>query len=167
MRHSLRLPTRLLICAAAVAGTASMTAMAVPGGIASAAAPLTLSCTTLTGSETAQSISGCTGNASKLTGTKGTSTVKNNLSKETEVATVKWTSTKKTSIESYSYTELTGTKNKCAAKAGYTKLAEAVEKGKVTGGTATAMVGGAVTGTVCAYSKSGKISIFNLGPVKS
>jgi hypothetical protein len=165
MRHTLRLPVKLLICAAAVAGTASMTAASVPGGIASASA-LTLSCTTLTGSETAQSISGCTGTASKLTGTKGTSTVKNNTSKKTGVATVKWTSTKKTSIESYTYTELTGTKNKCAAKAGYVKLAEAVEKGKVTGGTATAMIGGAVTGTVCAYSKSG-IHIFNLGPVKS
>ena len=164
MQRSLKLPMRLMVCAA-LAGSASLAAVAIPGGTASAA-PLTLSCKTLTGSETAQTISGCSGTASKETGTKGTSTVKNNLSKKTGVATVKW-STKKTSIESYSYTELLGASNKCPAKSGYTKVAEAPEKGKVTGGTATGMIGGAVTGTACAYSKSGKISIFNDGPIKS
>ena len=87
------------------------------------------------------------GTASKETGTKGTSTVKNNLSKKSGVATVKWT-TGKTSIESYTYTEELGSSNKCPAKSGDTKVAEAPEKGKVTGGTATGMVGGAVTATV-------------------
>jgi len=164
MRQILKLPARILVCAA-VAGSASVAAVTIPGGIASAT-PLTLSCTSLSGSETAQSISGCTGTASKETGSKGTSTVKNNLAKKTGVATVKWT-TGKTSIESYSYKELFGSSNKCAAKTSYSKVAEAPETGKVTGGTATAMVGGAVTGTACAYSKSGKISIFNMGPIKS
>jgi hypothetical protein len=165
-RHLL---TRLTICAA-LAGTASVAALAVPGGIAGAAAK-TLSCTTLTGSGTASSqtiaISGCTGTGSSQTGSKGTSKVTTNASTKKGTATITWTSTHKTSIESYSFVEDTGSKNTCATRSGYTKLAMAIEKGTVTGGTATALKGGAVTSTVCAYSKSGKIYIFNKGAVKS
>jgi hypothetical protein len=156
-------PSRLVLCAA-LAGSASLAAVAIPGGIAGAAAK-TLSCTTLTGTETAQAISGCSGSGSSQTGTKGTVKVVNNVAKKSGVATVTWTSTKKTSIEKYTYVEDTGTKNTCAAKSGYTKVAMAVEKGTVTGGSATGLVGGAVNGTVCAYSKSG-IHIFNKGPFK-
>ena len=77
-----------------------------------------------------------------------------------------WTSTKKTfDREVHLRRGDTGTKNTCAAKSGYTKVAMAVEKGTVTGGSATGLVGGAVNGTVCAYSKSG-IHIFNKGPFK-
>lgn len=158
------LPTRVVLCAA-LAGAASLTAVAIPGGIAGAAAK-TLSCTTLTGNETTEAISGCSGTGSSQTGTKGTATVKNNLSKKSGTATITWTSTKKTSIESYTYTEDTGTKNTCAAKTGYAKLAMAVEKGSVTGGTATLLKGGAVSGTVSAYSKSSKIYVFNKGAQK-
>ena len=53
------------------------------------------------------------------------------------------------------YTEDTGTKNISAAKTTYTKL-----------GTANLLKSGAVSGAVCAYSKSGKISIFNKGSQK-
>ena len=151
-----------------MAGSAALAATGVPGGIASAAV-LTSSCTTLTGTSTAQNLSGCTGTASSLTGSKGSVTVVNNLTTKTGVATVHWT-TGKTSIESYSYTELFKTANKCANKTGYTKIAEAPEKGTVTGGTATGMIGGAVISTACAYSKTGvakTIFIFNLGAVKS
>jgi hypothetical protein len=166
-RHLL---TRLTICAALAGSAASVAAVAAPGGIAGAAAK-TLSCKTLTGSGTATSqtiaLSGCTGTASNQTGAKGTATVKTSASSKKGTVTIKWTSTKKTSIESYTYVEDTGSKNTCAAKSGYTKLAMAVEKGSVTGGTATELRGGAVTATVCAYSKSGKIWIFNKGPVKS
>lgn len=167
-RHLL---TRLTICAA-LAGSASLAAVAVSGSISGATTPAkTLSCTTLTGSGTATSqtiaISGCSGSASNQTGTKGTSKVTTNASTKKGTATITWTSTKKTSVESYTYTEDTGSKNTCATKSGYTKLAMAVEKGTVTGGTATELKGGAVTATVCAYSKSGKIYIFNKGPVKS
>jgi hypothetical protein len=159
------LATRLVLCAA-FAGSASLAAVAVPGGFASATTAKTLSCTTLTGGETTQAISGCSGSGSSQTGTKGTSKVVNNLSKKSGTATITWTSTKKTSIEKYTYTEDTGTKNTCAVKSGYTKLAMAVEKGTVTGGTATLLKGGAVSGTVCAYSKSGKISVYNKGAQK-
>ena len=116
--------------------------------------------------KTTEAISGCSGTGSSQTGTKGTATVKNNLSKKSGTATITWTSTKKTSIESYTYTEDTGTKNTSAAKTGYAKLAMAVEKGSVTGGTATLLKGGAVSGTVCAYSKSSKIYVFNKGAQK-
>ncbi len=159
------LATRLVLCAA-FAGGASLAAVAVPGGIASATTAKTLSCTTLTGGESTQSISGCTGSGSSQTGSKGTSKVVNNISKKSGTATITWTSTKKTSIESYTYTEDTGTKNTCAAKTGYTKVAMAVEKGTVTGGTATSLKGGAVSGTVCAYKKGTTIAVFNKGPQK-
>jgi hypothetical protein len=159
------LPTRLVLCAA-FAGGASLAVVALPGSFAGATTAKTLSCTTLTGGETTQAISGCTGSGVSQTGSKGTSKVVNNVSKKSGKATITWTSTKKTSIESYTYTEDTGTKNTCAAKTGYTKLAMAVEKGTVTGGTATLLKGGAVSGTVCAYSKSGTIYVFNKGPQK-
>jgi len=159
------LATRIVLCAA-FAGSASLAALAVPGGVAGATTAKTLSCTTLTGNETTQAISGCTGSGSSQTGSKGTSKVVNNVSKKSGKATITWTSTKKTSIESYTYTEDTGTKNTCAAKSGYAKLAMAVEKGSVTGGTATSLTGGAISGTVCAYSKSSKIYVFNKGAQK-
>jgi|ERR1700722_20388458 hypothetical protein len=163
MRHPF---TRLLSCVA-VAGLASLAAVVIPGGIASAS-PLTLSCTTLKGTSAAQTLTGCTGTAASQTGSHGSVTVKNNLSTKKGTATVKW-ATGKTSIESYSFTVLTGTNNKCVARTGYTKVAEAPEKGTVTGGTVTAMKTGAVSGIVCAYSKSGSstIYVFNMGPIKS
>jgi hypothetical protein len=146
-----------------------MAAVVVPGGIAGAAAK-TLTCTSLTGSGTATkqtiAISGCSGTGSSQTGSAGTSTVTTNIATKKGTATISWTKTKKTTTESYSYVEDTGSKNTCAAKSGYSKLAMAVEKGTVTGGTATGLKTGAVTATVCAYSKSGKIYIFNKGPVK-
>ena len=160
---------RLVVCAA-LAGSASLAAVAIPGGIASAA-PLTLSCTTLTGVTTAtatsstEHLSGCSGTAKTLTGTSGTAAVKTNLSTKKGTAVVTW-ATHKTTDESYSFTELLGTSNKCPAKTGYSKFAEAKESGTVTGGTATAMKGGAVTAIACAYGKSGKVYIFNDGPVK-
>ena len=172
MKQRLNLPARILVCAA-LAGSASLAAVVIPGGIASAS-PLTLSCLHLTGTTTAtatsstEHLSGCSGTAQKLTGTTGTAAVKTNLATKTGTATVTW-ATKKTSTESYKFTELTGSKNLCSAKTGYSKVAEAKETGSVKGGTATAMKGGAVTATACAYFKGSNhstIYIFNKGPVK-
>ncbi len=162
------LPIRITICAAALAGSASLAAVAVPGGIAGAAAK-TLTCKSLTGSGTVSkqtiSISGCAGTASGQTGTKGAGTATTNASKDSGTATIKWTKGK-TSVESYTFKEDTGSSNNCPAKSGYVKLAKAVETGKVTGGTATELRGSAVTADACAYSKGTKIYIFNDGPVK-
>ena len=161
------LPIRLAICAAALAGSASVAAVAVPGGIAGAAAK-SLTCTKLTGSGTIAkqtiSLSGCTGTASGQTGSTGSGTATTNATAKTGTASIKW-KTGKTSTESYTFKEETGSSNNCPAKTGYTKLAKAVETGKVTGGTATELKGSAVTANACAYSKSGKIYIFNDGPV--
>jgi hypothetical protein len=102
----------------------------------------------------------------KLTGSKGTITVKNDISKDSGTASIKW-STGKTSVETYTYKELTGSGNTCPGKSGYTKLAEAPETGLVTSGSAAAMDKGKVAATVCAYQKSSKVYLFNDGPVKS
>ena len=127
----------------------------------------TLTCTKLTGSGTITkqtiSLSGCTGTGGQ-TGSTGSGTATTNTTKKTGTASIKW-KTGKTSTESYTFKEDTGSSNNCPAKSGYTKLAKAVETGKVTGGTATELTGSAVTANACAYSKSGKIFIFNDGPV--
>ena len=147
-----------------MAGSATLVAAAVPGGIASATI-LTSSCTTLTGNATTQHLSGCSGTALALTGTTGTITVVNHPATKTGVATIKW-ATAKTTIESYSYSELTGTSDKCPKHGTLSPIAEAKEKGTVTGGTATAMKGGTFTSTACAYAPSkGVLEIFNMGPV--
>ena len=161
------LPIRLAICAAALAGSASVAAVAVPGGIAGAAAK-TVTCTKLTGSGTIAkqtiSLSGCTGTASGQTGSTGSGTATTNSSKKSGTASIKW-KTGKTSVETYTFKEDLGSSNNCPAKTGYTKLAKAIETGKVSSGSATELNGGAVTADACAYSKSGKIYIFNDGPV--
>ena len=162
-----QLPIRLAICAAALAGSASVAAVAAPAGIAGAAAK-TVTCTKLTGSGTISkqtiSLSGCTGSGVSQTGATGSGTATTNSSKKTGTASIKW-KTGKTSTESYTFKEDTGSSNNCPAKTGYVKLAKAVESGKVTGGTATLLKTSAVTATACAYSKAGKIYIFNDGPV--
>ena len=153
MRSNLRLPARLLVCVAAVAGTASLAAVAVPS-VASAATPLTLTCTKLTGSQTTQKITGCSGTAKTLTGTSGTTKVASN----DKSATITW-ATKKTSIETFTYKAVTP--NACPAVTNYKKLLEVNETGKVTGGTATAMKNGVVSGKVCIYTRSGHPDLVN------
>jgi hypothetical protein len=139
------LPVRLLVCGAFLAGSASVAALAIPGGIAGAKGD-SLTCTTISGNATSQTLSGCSGTASSQTGSSGTSQV--------STKTTTWV-TGKTSVESYSYKELTGKKDHCPAPAaGYTAVAEVKEKGKVTGGTATLLVGSKIKGTVCVYEQT-------------
>ena len=109
------LSIRLAICAAALAGSASVAAVAVPGGIAGAAAK-TVTCTKLTGSGTISkqtiSLSGCSGTASGQTGSTGTGTATTNSSKKSGTASIKW-KTGKTSLETYTFKEDTGSSNNC------------------------------------------------------
>jgi len=148
-----------MVCAA-MAGSASLAAAAIPGGIASAV-PLTVSCTTLSStSPTATSnstgtISGCSGTGANSTNAgvaPAHGTDVSNLS--TKKATITWSNGKKT-VSSFTYTSLT---NNCVAPAGYTNLAKVHETGKVlpsTSGTTTAgMVGGLTSATVCAFKKT-------------
>ena len=158
MRSNLRLPARLLVCAAAVAGTASLAAVTIPS-VATAAGPLTLTCTKLTGSATTQKITGCSGTGKTETGTSGTTKVASN----DKSATITW-ATKKTSVESFTYKAVTP--NVCPAVTGYTKLIEVNESGSVTGGTATGLKGGKVSGKVCVYKKGTAELVNSLGSQK-
>ena len=143
------LPIRLLVCAA-MAGSAMLAAAAIPVGVAGATTPLTVTCTSLTGSATSQSLTHCTGTgaiaadagASPAHGTNVTST-----------KTVTWGSGK-TSKTTYTYTAVT---NNCPALSGYTKAGKYHESGHVNtgtaGGTAVGMRGGVFSGYACAYTK--------------
>ena len=70
MRHHL---SRLLVCAA-LAGSASLAVVGIPAGTAGAATQLTVTCTSLTGSNTSETASGCSGADVSQTGTHGTIT---------------------------------------------------------------------------------------------
>jgi len=159
-----KLSVRLLVCAA-LASSASLAAVVVPGGIASAA-PLTVSCTGFTGNATSQALSGCTGGGatSANAGTPpahGTSLV--------STKTITWSNGKKTH-ETYTYVTKTGTANTCAPKTGWTKTALIIKSGKVlaAGTTTLGMIGGAIKGDSCVYSKkvgtTTTILVVNKGP---
>jgi len=157
MRHHLF--TRLAVCAA-VAGSASLAAAVVPGGIASAT-PLSVTCTTMSGTATTQAISGCTGTGA-IAADAGTAPAKG--TQTTSTKTIKW-SNAKTSVLTYTYKSVT---NNCVAPAGYSKFLKESESGKVSGGTATGMVGSLVTGSVCVFKKTvgGTILVKNQGTFK-
>jgi len=154
--------SRLLVCAA-MAGSA-FAAIAVPGAIAGAA-PLTLTCTTLTGNAVSQTVSGCTGTGA-IAADAGTPPAHG--VQTTSTKTVKW-SNGKTSIIKYTYG--TVTPNACPAVTAYTKFLEVTEKAgsTVSGGTATGLKGGAVSGKVCIYKKTATPTVElvkNLGVLK-
>ncbi len=153
-RHA---PIRLLVCAA-MAGSAAFAAVALPGAIA-AATPLTVTCTGLTGNATSQHISGCSGSGvttgeATATGVQTTST-----------KTVKW-SNGKTSVLSYKYADVKP--DACKPPTGYTNYLEVQEiaPSKVSGGTATKLIGGALSGKVCIFKKGTTELVKNLGPLK-
>lgn len=155
----MRQPVRLIGCGALAAGALAF-GLAIPSGVAFAK-PVSGSCTTLTGGETTQSLSGCNDTAD--TGGSGTSVV--TLSGTSGTTTITWASGK-TTVESFKAKELIGKKDKCTTPPGDTALAEAKETGKVTGGTATDLVKGKTKGTVCAFDDaSGNIVVQNVGPV--
>jgi len=146
MRRTFRLPARLLVCAAALAGSASLAVVAVPGGTASATV-LSVTCTKLTGTSTTQKLTGCSGTGKTLTGATGTTTVASN----DKSATVRW-ATGKNSTEDFTYT--TVHTNACPAVTGQSKFLEVTESGTVKSGTATGLNTGKVSGKVCIYKKS-------------
>jgi len=164
MRHSVR----LVVCTVLAAGSISL-AVALPGGVASAKT-LKGVCTSETGNATSQTLSGCNQPAD----TGGSGTVVVNSEKVTGKApkqkvkattTITW-ATAKTSVETLTGSLLTGVDNKCpAGPPGYTAAAEIIEKGKVTGGTATDLVGSKAKGTSCAYTEGTTILVENLGPI--
>ena len=158
MRHSIR----LVMCGTLAAAALSV---ALPGAVASAKT-VKGTCTGESGNATSQTLTGCTVaadtggsgvtvvNSETVTGTAPKQTV-------TGTSTITW-STSKTTVESFTGQLLTSTADKCpAGPAGFTAAAEVKEKGSVTGGTATDLVGGKVKGTSCVYSMGATILVEN------
>jgi hypothetical protein len=135
---------RLTLCAA-IAGSAAL-AVAVPGSAAFAktAKPVKVVCTSLNGSASSETLSGCSD-----TVTTGGTGVENVSS-----STITW-STGLTSITSTTNKEKSGKSDKCTPPAGDTNVVEVAASGTVTGGTATTLTGGKVKGTICVFSTSG------------
>jgi hypothetical protein len=144
-------PVRLVACAA-IAGSAAF-AVVVPGGTAFATTkPAKVVCTSLTGTESNETLSGCSDTA--VTGGTGTETV--------STSTIDWTGAGSlTSVTTVTNKTLSGKKDKCTAPAGDTNVVEVDVKGSVTGGTATTLVGGKVKGTLCVFNTSGGIIVQN------
>ena len=155
------LPIRLLACAA-LAGSASLAAVAIPGSTATAAAPLTVSCTSLTGTATSQIVSGCKGNGA-IAADAGTAPAHGTSVAATK--TITWSNKKTTTTK---YTIKAGSDAACPTVANYTKDLLENSSGTVTGGTAKGLIGGKYKGTICVYkltSKPSTLLIKNKGPV--
>jgi hypothetical protein len=103
------------------------------------------------------SLSRCTGSGHAVTGGTGTQAFPT-----ASQSVVTWKSGT-TSILSVTTTLLT---DNCPNRAGYTKFGEVSHSGTVTGGTATALVGGSYSGTLCGYTaiRSGKFVSVPIGP---
>ena len=148
-----KLSIRFVLSAAVVAGSASVAAGVVPGGIAGAV-PLTVTCPGLAGTPGNWSFSGCAGTAFALTGATGTSTPINPTKLK-----ITW-ATAKTSKVLYASTT-SGPSTLCPIVPGVTNVGVLKETGKVFGGSATAMIGGLYKLRACEYSNStGVISLY-------
>ncbi len=136
-------PVRLLFCAALV-GSASLAAVSVPGGIASAS-PLTVSCTGLTGAPVTWNFSGCTGSGFALTGATGASVPLNATHLK-----ITWVTGNTSKVVYASAT--TAPSTACPIMSGLFNVGVLHEVGKVVGGTAAGMIGGAFKLKACEYS---------------
>jgi hypothetical protein len=155
------LPTRLVICAV-MAGSASLAAVVVPGGVASAS-PLTVTCTSVSGSSTSQTVSGCTGTAA-IAADAGTPPAHGTSVVSTHKITWSNGKTVKTSE-----TTTSGAATSCPTVAGKTKVALEKATGHiVAGGTALGMTGGTIKASICLYKLTAAphtLSVKNLGKV--
>jgi len=151
-----------LVCAA-LAGSASLAAVAIPAGVASATTPETVSCTSVLGTIHVLNFSGCTGTGANASNA-GTPPAKGTYTVSTK--TLKWSNTK-TSL--MNFTEKKDATSKCPKPtSGNTSLGEYAAGGSATGGTALQMKGGVISGQVCITknTKTGAISVKNLGAFK-
>jgi hypothetical protein len=174
------LPIRLLVCAA-LAGSASLTAVAGFGSTAGAGTALTLTCTTTTGSATTQNVSGCTGTAATATEagaapTTGKSVLEGSVPKSSgSVYSYDTFKSKKTALTDIKETfNSKPTTSECAAKHGtqtidgyVTYTGSVIKSAKIGSKTftssATGMVGGAAKGADCIYKSGSTLYIYNKG----
>jgi len=121
--------------------------------------PVTGTCSSLSGGESTQSLTGC--NDTPDTGGSGTSSVTIGSPVTTGTTTITW-ATSLTTTESYTSKLLSAKKDKCPAITGDSNYYEVKEKAKVTGGTATDLVGAKLKGVECVYqAASGGIYVDN------
>jgi hypothetical protein len=182
------LPIRLLVCAA-MAGTASLTAVAGFGSTAGAAPALILTCTTTTGNSTTQNISGCSGTAAIAADagpkpTTGKSVVEGAVPKssgsvysydtfksgKTALASIKESLKTKPPTSDCAATHSGTGVQKIFAYVTYTGtvLKSAVISKKTYTSSASGMVGGVVKGADCIYQSSsgstkGDLSVYGKG----
>ena len=137
-------------------------AIALPSGVASAKTkPNKGTCTTITGNATTITQTGCTDLPD--TGGSGVSTTTHESisgSTVTGADSVVW-HTGLTSTETFTGTLKSGKADKCHPSAGQTNLYEVKQKGLVTGGTATHLVGSKTKSIVCVFTVSSGIAVKN------
>ncbi len=149
MRHQV---VRLVILTALL-GVGATATFDSPGSIAGAstsvAGPLTVTCASLRGGETSQTISGCTGSGA-IADDAGSAPAHGKSVSSTQVVT--W-SNGKISRLNYTWVDRTGQANTCPARNDYSREQQTIEKGKVItpGSTTKAMIGGVVEATLCVY----------------
>ena len=137
----------------ALAGSACLVAVAATGGMASGATtPLQVTCTSLSGGEVSQTLSGCTGRGAIAADAgaapaHGTSVVAHQV--------ITW-SNGRTTAENYVWKDHFGTADTCIARAKYTKDYLVTEQGKVAaaGTTTQGMIGGVIKANVCVYKRT-------------
>ena len=155
-----------MICTA-LAASASLGTLIAAGGTASGAtAPLTVTCTHLSGNGVKQALSGCTGNGA-ITADAGKSPARGTSVLSTMMIT--WSNGKRTH-ENYTYSVRTLDRDTCAAKAKYSKVELVTEQGKVgpVGTTTKGMIDGAIRANVCVYKLTVKpytIVLVNQGKI--
>jgi hypothetical protein len=160
------LPVRL-IAAGAIVGAGTLVML--PGVATAGTKPVTVVCTTLSGTEASSSFSGCTPTSAVGAGGTGVTTLDSYVAPNF-TATVTWGNSTTTNfggtLKIIPYT-VTKDKDKCPAIVGDTPVAEVVQKGTVTaGGTGTLTVGKPVSSTECVYSTGASTYVDLLKPAK-
>ena len=165
MRHQHLL--RLMTCLAVAVPGAALSSAVVPGEVSAAVAPLTVTCTTLSGNGVTQTLSHCTGTGA-VADEAGAAPARGTSNLTTR--TITWSNGKRAQ-EDYKYKNLTGKADTCAVKAKYTKEYLVNEWGYVAynGTTAKGMAGGTIRAMVCVYRSSAaphSVVVVNQGKIK-
>ncbi len=156
-----------MVCTALAVSAGAVTAAVNTGGVAAASAPLTVTCATLSGSESTALLSHCTGSGA-VAGEAGKSPAHGKFVMSTW--TISWSDGKQSRVL-YTYTLHQGAGDTCAARAGFLKERMVTEVGHVAylGTSTVGMIGGTIKATLCIYestASSHTITVVNRGSVK-
>ncbi len=125
---------------------------------ASEPSPVLVACTSQSGGQDSQTLSGC--NHHKITGGGGVIQTAEGINGSVTIS-VTWNSGLTTVEPVTEGHVLTGAGDRCQPPRGYTNDSETKFKGIVTGGTASDLVGGAAKSTICVFSKSNTLLVEN------